>query len=295
MPHDHVFSAGSLAKSYLEVAEWYGKHTDDIGARYLCQPFMGFGRMASAMLRDDVTIDSDDFQHLSWAIAEGVFNAKVPVTNVDKPHYRKGRAYNGKLVQGIDERSAGFIDWIKDEGTPLDIACTGMAVPGQTMRGWMSRWTGSFDKFYAKFEQIREQCAEFIPMPGTFNFREEDFFRNTRQYFNVHYDALILDPPRLQTTADAYSRGAWVKLNACLGGTVAIKPWTDRNYFYLLSRIAEIKSNYLLMTWAVGYPDLKDIKGFVSGLGEVEEEIVWEAHQKTIYGWRVNRQNKGDK
>jgi len=291
VPHDNVFTAGSLAKSYYEVAQWYGQNTDDIGARYVCQPFMGFGRMASAVLRDGITVDACDFQHLSWAIAKGVFNAEKVETNVDKPHYRQGKAYSGKLIKHMDERSAGFVDWVADEGTPLDVACVGMAIPGQTMRGWMSVWTGNFDKFYAKFEQIRDQCAKFIPMPGTLNFREIDFFRHSLEY-DRHYDAIILDPPRLQPTRDSYSYGAWVKLNTCLGGDVKIKSWTNRNYFYLLSQTLAIQSDYLLMTWSGEHPSAQDVKASALALGELEDEIVWEARQKTIYGWRINRKTK---
>jgi hypothetical protein len=297
MPWDNVFAAGSLATAYLEVAQWYGVHTSAMNAQTICQPFFGFGRMASAMLYDGVTIDTNDFQHLSWAIAEGVFNAKAPETNVDKPHYRKGKTYNGKMIKGMDERSAGFIDWVADFGSPLDIACVAMAIPGQTMRGWLSRWVGNFDRLYERFEQIRDQCAKYIPMPGTLNFVEGDFFK-IPEYWEKHYDVLVLDPPRLNPTRDAYSYGVWPKVNNCLGGTVRIQPWTTKNYFSLLSKTIAVKSDYILMTWADGqvvHPPIGQIKTFVRGLGTIEDEVTWEARSQTIHGWKVNRQSKGDK
>jgi hypothetical protein len=288
VPVDRIFTAGSLATSYDEIATWYGKHAADLNAKRVYMPFCGFGKIVSAICRDNVTIDMCDFQRISAALVEGVFAAPEWKTNVDKPRFHKGKACAGGLMRasaGPDQYCAGFIDWIVKYGTPLDVACIGMAIPGQTYRGWLTKWTGDFDHLYDKFVKYREVFKPFINMPGTWNFTEADFFKLQPK---EHYDLLVVDPPSLHPTQDLYSNG-WKKINAVLGGEVRIKPWTDRNYFTLLRQVAAVKSDYLLLTWSKGNPPTEQIKNFVLSQGTLEDEVLWES-RKDIYGWRIRRE-----
>lgn len=286
-----IFSAGAQAKAYVEVAEWYAKHTEDIGAKEILVPFFGFGRMGSGMCRDDTTITGCDYLHLSATIVQGIFAAEKWETNVDKPRFHKGNAVAGSFVKDIDIHSAGFIDWVVANGTPLDVACVGMAMPGQTMRGWLSSWTGNFDKFYSKFEQLRADCQEYIRMPGKWKFHEANLF-NLIDYdvLDSRYHVLAIDPPRLIGTRDLYSRG-WRKFNETLGGNVRIGPWTDRNYFALLHKLMKVKSDYILFTWTRGAPDTERVKALLLTYGTLEDDTHWELYSKDIYGWRIRCHN----
>lgn len=289
MSLDTIFSAGNQAKAYVEVAEWYGRHTAEMDAKDILVPFFGFGRMGSAMCQADTTVTGCDYLHQSSVIVEGVFEAKSPESHVDKPRFHKGRVVAGKFIKNIDIHSAGFIDWVVAYGSPLDIACIGMAIPGQTMHGWMSSWTGSFDKLYDKFEMLREHCTGYMPMPGKWTFHEADLFTLIEKgKLGEHYDVIAVDPPRLSGGRDLYSRG-WIKFNEALGGAVRIRPWTDTNYFQLLHKLLTVDSDYILFTWTDGQPNTSDIRELVLSYGELEDEVRWELYRKVIHGWRIRR------
>lgn len=296
MSRKTIFTAGSLAKAYLEVADWYGMHTEDIQAKKILVPFSGFGRLASAMCDTDTTMYVCDYQHLHTAIIRGVFGAKEWRSNVDKPHFSKGLAYEGKCVRNMDQYSAGFVDWIAKYGTDLDVAAIGMSIPSQTMRGWLSTWTGNFDKLWEKFNKVREEFRPFVNMPGSWCWIEDDLFKFLQTDQDVlpdHFDVIGIDPPRLGTGPngkDSYSLGSWPKLNTVLGGTSKIKPWTTRNYFSNLYTLFDtVKSDYILFTWQESSPPTEPIKNAVSVYGVVEDQAIWESHNKRIYGWRVKR------
>lgn len=298
MPIDRIFTGGSLAKMYIEVAEWQGRHTLDIRGRSTSQPFTvlvpftGFSRMASAMCDNGVAIDTCDYQRLSAVIVDGILTAKEVKTNVDKPRFHKGRAYAGKLFQGSnqpDERSAGFIDWVVMAGTAFDIACMGMSIPSQTMRGWMGKWTGNFDSLYTKFQKTQEACAEFVNMPGSWTHFEADFF--DIEGLRPRYNVIAVDPPRLSgpTSKDAYTTGSWWRLNYVLHGEASVKPWNHRNYIHALRQVLDIDSDYIIFTWQEGFPELRTIRSLVTSYGELEDTAHWESYNKSIHGWRVKR------
>lgn len=299
MSRSTIFTAGSLAKAYLEIADWYGTHTEDIKAKKICVAFSGFGRLASAMCQDDAEMYVCDYQHLHTAIIKGVFGAKELVSNVDRPRFHKGLAVAGKCIPNIDLHSAGFVDWVAKYGTDLDVAAIGMSIPSQTMRGWLSTWTGSFDKLWEKFNRVREEFRPFINMPGNWCWIEDDIFRAIDlgafqdDTFPSCFDVLAIDPPRLgagPNGKDSYSRGAWPKLNAVLGGAVKIKPWTTRNYFSNLYKLLDtVSSEYILFTWQEGSPPTESIKNVICAYGTLEDETKWESYNKTIYGWRIKR------
>ena len=311
MPLDRIFTAGSLAKMYVEVAEWLGKQTFDMRKTTelesytkkpqpfsILVPFTGFSRMASAMAGHDVTVETCDYQRLSACIVNGIFKADTIKTNVDKPRFHKGKVFTGELFRGIsnqpDEYSAGFIDWVFENGTDVDKACLAMSIPGQTMRGWMGKWTGDFDGLYAKFESTRRAAADFVGMPGAWFHYEADFFKllNTvPKTVKSHYDVLVVDPPRLSgpTGRDSYSTGAWERLNRVMGGHAKIIPWNQRNYLPYLRQVLDISSDYTLFTWQEGFPRTEDIKKVVCSYGELQDEQVWEGYNKVIYGWCIKR------
>jgi hypothetical protein len=293
MPLDRIFSAGSLAKAYVEIAEWYGKHTLDVDAREILVPFSGFGRMASAMCTDNANTVVCDYQHLHTAIILGIFAAPNYVTYVDKPRFHMGQAVNGNLrIRDIDQRSAGFIDWVVKNGSLLDKACLGMSIPGQTMRGWLTQWTGSFDKFWTKFEKTREECKPYISMPGKWHCVENDFFRMDSILEDAHFDVVAIDPPRLTSGKDGYTTGSWARLNQVLGGHAVVKPWTRRNYFSLLHLVMNVDCNYVLFSWTKGDPATEDVKKLVLSYGTLEDEQRWDAYQKEIYSWRIKKGEK---
>lgn len=306
MSRQTIFTAGSLAKAYVEVSDWYGEHTEAVNAKKICVPFSGFGRLASAMCQTDTSMYCCDFQHLHTAIIKGVFGAREWKSNVDKPRFSKGLAVEGKLIRNIDVYSAGFIDWVAKNGTDLDVAAIGMSIPGQTMRGWLSTWTGNFDKLWEKFNRVREEFRPFINMPGSWCWIEDDIFKAANRFgeddglmtIPKRFDVIAVDPPRLGTGPngkDAYSLGAWPKLNAVLlqgydYPPVKIKPWTTHNYHGMIHSLFErIDSDYILFSWTEGNPPTEMVRTFVCAHGKIIDETIWESHNKTIYGWWIRR------
>jgi hypothetical protein len=292
MPIDTLFTAGTIAKHYIQIAQWVGGWAEEVGARDICLPFIGMGRMASAICNDDTVIDGCDFQRITSSVFAGVFNAEKYETNVDKPRFRKGEFYHGSFIRDmadLDPRSAGFCDWVATNGTPLDVACIGMAIPGQTLRGWMTRWTGDFETLWYKFCLFREQCKPFIPRPGVFNYTECDMFE-TDWGLHKKYDLLVADPPRLTGTTDPYSY-TWTRLNKCLLGESSIKPWNMTNYRHHLRRLLQIDARYLSFTWTFSESGLTvtQAKEFVESYGTIVDETEWTHRKTTVYGWRVER------
>jgi hypothetical protein len=277
-----VFSVNGAGKSYVEVARWYGRNAE--GMEKVCMPLMGMGRIASAIAREDTVIDVCDFQRLSTGIAKGVLGSSEWETNVDKPRFHKGKAVEGVLLKSIDIKSAGFIDWVSKNGTMLDIASIGMAVPSQTLRGWLSSWTGSFESLWAKFVKTREGCRKFVGAPGVWNYWEVDFFNRPGEVMTGPYDVLVLDPPRLP---ESYS-SAWSRLNQVLGGEVKIERWRESTYYERLSEVLKIESDWLLFSWTEGQ-GLEDMKDFVVSQGTLEVEESWNIRGKTIRAWKVKR------
>ena len=248
------------------------------------------------MCQDNTSMYVCDYQRLHTAIIRGVFGAREWESNVDKPRFHKGLAVAGKCVRNMDTHSAGFVDWVAKYGTQLDVAAVAMAIPGQTMRGWLSTWTGSFGGLYEKFLKVREDFRPFIHMPGSWCWIEDDFFVNMQRdesVLNQHFDVLAIDPPRLGSGPkgkDAYSLGAWPRLNATLGGDVKIKPWTTSNFFSLLHQLLSgIQSEYILFTWTEGNPSTDEVRSAVWSYGMVQDEQEWESYSKVIYGWRIRR------
>lgn len=295
MPHDDIFRVGAFGKAYLQIASWYGKQALDLGAQRICMPFVGLGRIASGICREDTVMDVCDFQRISTGLIEGVFTAKKFDTNVDKPRYTKGYMYHNadaNFCRDMDTQSKGFIDWVATHGTPLDLMAIGMAIPGQTLRGWMTRWTGDFVSLYDKFISIRDACEEFIPRPGEWNYWEDDLFRLLDNgEMNGHYDLLVVDPPRLSGGVDLYST-AWTRLNKALLGTNEIQSWTIKNYYSNLDRILDIDSDYLIFSWTEGkYPNptAQEIKEYLEKKGTILDETSWKVHGKDIFAWQVRR------
>lgn len=295
MPYDDVFRIGSFGKAYLDVAAWYGYQAESLGAKNICMPFVGLGRIASAVCREDTTMNVCDFQRISTGLIEGIFAAKAYESNVDKPRFLKGKAYETRFAKYIDVRSAGFIDWVAAKGTPLDVVCIGMAIPGMTLRGWMTEWKQSFETFYQKFLDIRDQAGKYIPRPGKWNYWEADFFQLLQEDVMTSpkepFDLLIIDPPRLSGGGDLYS-SAWSRLNRVLLGEVSIEQWNMRNYFHNLSEMMNVPSSHLLFSWTEGRhpnPTTDQIEQFLKEQGDILTREDWRIHGKDIHAWSVRR------
>ncbi len=302
MPAGEIFTVGTGGVStHLDIAKWYGIHAARDKMQKVCMPFVGMGRIMSGVCRDDTIIDVCDFQRISTGIIEGVFNAEEWKSNVgpNLPRLRKGKAFElgDKFVEGVSRDCAGFIDWIAEHGTLLDIMSIGMAIPGQTERGRMGLWVGNFGDLYDRFRQIREQAREFIPRPGWWFYWEDDFFKLMEDKtwpYRAIYDLLVLDLPYLSGNTDMYSTGSWQRLNSILGGDVTIEPWTYKNYYQKLLKALEVKSKYLMITWT----DIKSSRIIPQDLrtwfidqthGTLEDEQRWSANPKTLFGWKIKR------
>lgn len=292
MPKDDVFTAGSIAKAYIEISGWYGEEAERIGAKSAIMPCMGMGRILSGISRPDTRCIGIDFQRVSGAVINGIFRASTYDTNVDELRYRKGSFVAGESgIRDLDMRSAGFIDWILEHGTTLDVAVIGMIIPGHTYHGWLDKWTGDINRLWDKFIRVREECKQFIPRPGKWEFHEDDFFKVSTR-FTETYDVLVLDLPRLGSGGRESYSTAWSRLNKALGGNATIEPWTAKNYMSNMQLLLSVKSKYILMTWTDGRapnPSVQQMRSFLGEHAELESETHWYTYGKDIYGWLFKR------
>ena len=279
------YRAGFIGASTAQATEWVRQSVGD--AKKICVPYAGSGRDISSMIGEGRTIESWDTQHYSRCIVEGVFGATELNTNVDKIRYRKGYMYETRAIKNIDERCAGFIDWVAAHGTLFDKACLGSAIIRSTLMGRMTQWYANIEKLYMRFEKAREYNQTWLAREGTFIHHEESFHDNIP---SGPFDMMQVDPPKIVVGSDVYSVN-FNSLNLALGGVLPELPrWKSPDVLPRFQDLLKVDVERIVFLYTSGVkPDVAQVKTLLSNFGDIVEESNFVHRGRTDYGIVVVR------
>jgi hypothetical protein len=276
-----IYRTGFIGATTEAASAWVASQVGD--AKEILVPFAGSCRDIHSMAAPERNIDSFDTQAYSRFIVDGVFRASEANTNVDGIHYRKGWMYETRAIKNIDERCAGFIDWVADEGTDFDKACMASAIVRSTLMGRMTQWYANVEQLETRFYRARGYNSTFINLPGTFNHVEGSFYDNIP---NKHYDLVQVDPPKIVVGSDVYSAN-FDALNKALHGKVTDLPkWNWRESVDLFEQIADKASwDRMVFLYVSGVrPSLDEVKDGLEKYGKIEVEEAFDHRGRTDYG-----------
>lgn len=286
-----VFRSGFVGATMPDATKWVESHVGD--AKTICVPFAGTGRDIVSMVGIDRCIESWDTQYYSRCIVEGIFAAKQIETVVDKLHYRKGWMYETRSIKYIDERSAGFIDWVAQEGTLFDKACLGSAIVRCSLMGRMTQWYANIEQLWARFERAREANKAYIGLPGEFIHHHESFF--DRHTLTERYDLMEVDPPKVVIGSDVYSAN-FNNLNKALAQTSDNEPgpdlprWSSRVVLDYFKQVMEVEAKRVIFLYVSKVkPTYEDVKKLLLTYAELEEEREFSHSGRTDFGLVLRR------
>jgi hypothetical protein len=281
-----VYRTGFIGATTEAASAWVGERAGD--TKDVLVPFAGSCRDIQSMAKDGRHIVSYDTQAYSRFIVDGVFAAASVASNVDKLHYRKGWVYETRPIKNIDERCAGFIDWVADEGTDFDKACLASAIVRCTLMGRMTQWYANAEQLWSRFEKARGYNTPFVGQPGSFTHHEASFYDDIPK---DHFDLVQVDPPKIVIGGDVYSSN-FDFLNKALHGKVADLPkWNWRESKGLFEQLArEVDWDRMIFLYVSGVkPSYDEVKTMLKRYGEIEEEQSFDHRGRTDYGILLRR------
>lgn len=284
-----AYRTGFIGATTEAATVWVGNQVED--ANRIIVPFAGSGRDIQSMAGPERTIVSWDTQHYSNAVVKGVFSSREANTNVDQIRYRKGWTYENRPIKNIDERCAGFIDWVADEGTLFDHACMASAIVRSTLMGRMTQWYANVETLYKRFLKAREYNGGFTNQPGTFTHYEGSFYDYDPDGQKLEeYDVMQVDPPKIVVGGDVYSAN-FDFLNKALHGTVQDLPkWNWRESLKLFEDLMAVKAKKVVFLYVSGVrPSYEDVKAMLERYGEIEDEKAFDHRGRTDYGIVLRR------
>jgi len=280
-----IYRSGFIGATTPEASEWIAAQVGD--AKNICVPFTGTARDVASMCGEGRTIESWDTQFYSRAIVEGVLGAKVGETNVDAVHYRQGWMYTTRTLKNIDERSAGFIDWVADNGTLLDKASLGSAIVRCTLMGRMTQWYANIEMLWTRFQKARAYNIAWINRPGTFIHHEGSIFDELPV---KSYDFMQVDPPKIVVGGDVYSANFDVLNKALKGEVVDLPRWTSRDSIPYFRKIMSIDAERILFMYVSKVkPPIEEIERLLLEYGELVEKKEFTHRGRTDYALLLNR------
>ncbi len=266
------YRMGFVGASTDEVCYWLRDNIPK-DVETIAIPFLGSGRSLSILATNNRRIESWDQQYLSRVIVKGIFAAEHGQRAVSSPKLRKGYVYETRCFPGIDEKSAGLIDYIAEHGTLYEHAALTTAIIRSTFRGRIAEWDekSTAESLWEKFNKRLDIQQEYLNLPALFTHYEEDFY-DRGPYSG--YDLLVVDPPKVISSADIYSQG-FEKLNYAIGAVEAIPfdKWTKYDYFGKIRKLLETQSKYLTFEYTSGVkPTIDEIKVLLEEYGELMVE-----------------------
>lgn len=293
MPEARIFRSGFSGASLPAATEWTVDHVGD--ATSILVPFAGSGRDIAAMAGEGRTIWSFDTQFYSRAIVEGIFAAKKPESNVDKIRYTKGWMFEHRM-KNMDERSAGFIDWVGKNGTMYDKAAMASAIVRSTLMGRMNQWYANVEKLYSRFMKNLESNAEWCNLPGKFVHVEGSFYDRLETTgiggTPAGFDLIQVDPPKVVVGSDIYS-AYYNDMNRALGGHTDLPKWNWRDVMPRFRQLMDVPTDRVLFFYVSGVrPDWTEVERMLKTYGTVEDEAHFTHQGRTDYAIDLRRKSE---
>jgi hypothetical protein len=283
-----LYRTGFTGGAVQESIDWMVAQS--AGAKRICVPFTGIGRSIVAMARPDTIIESWDTMAYARYIIDGVFRAKEVKTNVDGLHYRKGYAFEHRPFKNMDDRSAGFIDWVAQEGTDYDKACLGSAICRSTLMARMMHWKSNVEGLYTRFQRQFEYNQDWLNQPGEYIHHEGNFFNWLPAAPGYTCDLVEIDPPKVINYSDTYSL-RFQQFNDCLiQEHVTLPKWTRRNSIGFFRQAMQVPAPKVIFMYVSGvYPPYDVVKRVLEEFGEITEEQEFYHQGRTDYGLVITK------
>lgn len=282
-----IYRAGYVGGAVEDALDWMSAQTQ--GAQSICIPFTGIGRAMIAVQRNDTVIDSWDTMHYTRCIVDGVFNSTEAESIVDGIHYRKGWMYEHRTYKNIDDRCAGFIDWVCQEGTLFDKACMGSAMTRSTLMGRLTHWKSNVEQLEGRFQKQAEYNHDWLRQPGVRNHHEGNFFESDA--FDKEYDVAVIDPPKIINYSDVYSLH-FDHFNQCLtnGEAAKLPRWTRRNSIGYFRQLMELKTHKIVFMYVSKvFPTYDDVKKVLAQYGTIVEEAEFYHNGRYDFGLVIEK------
>lgn len=279
------YKVGFVGATTNEASTWVARQVGE--SKKILVPFAGSGKDIASMARPGTTIESYDTQFYSRAIVEGVFSATTADTNVDKLRYRKGYMYETRALKNIDERSAGFIDWVAEYGTLFDKACMVSAAIRSTLLGRGNQWYANVEQFWSRFARARTYNKDWLQLPGTFVHHEQSVFDELP---TGSYDLMQVDPPKIVVGSDVYSAN-FQALNKMFNGAVDPLPkWNWKDVMSRFRALADLDVQRVVFLYVSGVkPPYEDVKAMLLEKFELEIEQAFPHRGRVDYGLVLRR------
>jgi hypothetical protein len=228
---DKPFSIGFMGTTSNEVLFEAAEFV--IGDVFM--PFTGSGKDVSWLSQEGRTIYSFDTQYLSKLMVDGVFNEVIDEDEVKmvgyKPH--EGYAFNNPPFKRMEPGVLREIDGLASTGDEYLRAALCRALIQGTIGGRLTHWELSLDKLQAKVRNSLVNNLTFTNLPG----KRVHTFGNVFENEWPQADTMWIDPPKVVTSTDVYSKG-FLGLNSVLAQEQQVLPvwrWGD-----VLSRLRKL-------------------------------------------------------
>jgi hypothetical protein len=284
-----IFRSGFIGATTDEATLWVAEQCK--GAKSICVPFAGSGKDIASMAQaaeEGVQIDSWDVQYLSHAVVNGIFAAKEPEITIEYPMFTKGRMYDTRFIKDMDARCAGFFDYVVKYGSLFEKSALISATIRSTMVGRITHWTGDIHDFWKRYQNTLKRNEQWVHLnKGHFNHTLGSFYDDEKRFTEIKYDVVQIDPPKVTTTRDVYSKGPFEKLNYCLDGP-EIMPWKRLDVIPRLRTTFNVRAKKIVFLYVTGVrPTPEELERVLPDYGEIVEKKEFHHHSRTDIGYVV--------
>ncbi len=279
-----LWKMGFVGASTDEMANWVA----ELDADSFAIPFFGSGKEVALLAqRPDVSVESWDVQHIS-ALAAELFTSTEVKTNIDEPKLQRGWTFKERPFEDMEDRTAGLVDYIANNGTSYERLALVTAIARCTMLGRLDQWdplrqATSLWEFFQKRLIAQE---DYINLPGSIVHHEADFYSTLP---SQKFDVLYIDPPKIVSSSDVYSKN-FVGLNRMVAPstfkTIELDKWTKYDYTGKMRGVLDaVDSDLIVLAYTSGVrPGLDSMRTLFEEYGELIDEVRFLHRRRYDYG-----------
>ncbi len=286
-----IFKTGFVGASLDEVTTWVGERSE--GAKSICVPFAGSGKDIASMVQVNpgVTIRSWDPQFLSHAVIDGIFAGDGSSNVTEKAGMRlvKGVMFETRPLKNMPDECAGWFDWVVKYGTLFDKAVLTSVTVRSTMIGRMTHWNpgDTVWDYVHRFNLARERFKEWVGLNGKFIHTMGSVYDDLP--IGMRYDVCQVDPPKVISSRDVYSKGGFAGMNHALGGP-EIPEWHKGDVIDRFRHVLDIDAERFLFLYVSEVkPDFTEVRRLLQEYGTIKEEREFGHTSKIDIAWLLEK------
>jgi len=282
---------GFVGAATDDLAIWVDETVVELELQSIAIPFFGSGKEVSLLARrSNIQIESWDVQHIS-ALVVNLFTSFEVKTNIELPRLQKGWTYEKRPYKDMHDETAGLVDYIANNGTEHERLALATAIARCTFLGRLDQWDPSnqTSALWKHFQRRLEVQKDYTDLKGAILHHEADFYQTRYDTEEKRYDLLYIDPPKIVSTSDIYSR-TFAALNRMVAPDtftlVDLDRWTKYDYVGKMRGILDhVDCSYIMLAYTSGVrPGLSSMKDLFSEYGEQISEVVFLHRKRYDYG-----------